>query len=354
MAGRDDVSDAPVSVGAVDGSGADAGGVTWTWPSGHCNAGGDGVLAAGAEHGVVWPWIWPVTKCQWEDGTKHAGKAGRTVVDLADVHYCCGADNLRLAVAQRDDNRSGERRGADNDGVIVGLEIVVCFSVARHDQDVDGGALLCQPAVVQVVEITGAALVEDGRAAERQRPVVTAGEAGRVEGASLGRVVELELVARGDVSGAVLGISDDAVRELRYEDAVTRASVSLLHLMVMLAAACARWSSRAHLPGSGVRITARSRSTVPIDKSYLRSRLHLVQISQLHYRNLELAVNFRCAASRRGGGRSDFVGDALGEGKAHRRENGESRLDECRILHLQAVGSVIEAMDVFCLAVWWR
>ena len=67
--------------------------------------------------------------------------------------------------------------------------------------------------VVQVVEGAAEALVEDGGAAERQAAVGADGPAARVDGAGLGRGVELELSVRGDVAGAVDGVGEDAVRE---------------------------------------------------------------------------------------------------------------------------------------------
>ena len=63
---------------------------------------------------------------------------------------------------------------------------------ATEDVDVDGRALRGPAAVVDVVEVAALARVPDDRVAEREGAVAAGGEAGGVDGASLGRLVELE------------------------------------------------------------------------------------------------------------------------------------------------------------------
>lgn len=148
----------------------------------------------------------------------------RTVTDLADEHSRRGRNHLRLAVAERGHDRGGDDLGADNRlaGLLVGRARLVA-AAARHDDDLNGIALLGPPAVVQVVEAAGAALVEDGGAAQGERAVAAVGEAGREDGAGLGRAVELELVVGRDVAGALVVVGQDAVDELRDQDAIAGA-----------------------------------------------------------------------------------------------------------------------------------
>ena len=84
---------------------------------------------------------------------------------------------------------------------------------AADDLDGDLVALLAGGLVVQVVEVTAQALVESGLATKSKRAVGASGPASSVDGASLGRAVELELVVGGDVTGAVLGVKEYTVLE---------------------------------------------------------------------------------------------------------------------------------------------
>ena len=74
-------------------------------------------------------------------------------------------------------------------------------------------ALLASGLVVEVVEVAAQALEEDSGAAEGKRAVAASRPAGGVDGASLSRAVELELVVGGDVTGAVLGVGEDTILE---------------------------------------------------------------------------------------------------------------------------------------------
>jgi hypothetical protein len=82
-----------------------------------------------------------------------------------------------------------------------------------NDLDGDLVALGSGGLVVQVVEVTAQALVESGLTTKSKRAVGASGPAGSVDGASLGRAVELELVVGGDVTDAVLGVSEHTVLE---------------------------------------------------------------------------------------------------------------------------------------------
>ena len=74
-------------------------------------------------------------------------------------------------------------------------------------------ALLAGGLVVKVVEVTAQALEEDSAATECKRAVAASRPASSVNGASLSRAVELELVIGGDVTGAVLGVGENAILE---------------------------------------------------------------------------------------------------------------------------------------------
>ena len=74
-------------------------------------------------------------------------------------------------------------------------------------------ALLASGLVVKVVEVAAQALEEDSGVAEGKRAVAASRPASSVDGASLGRAVELELVVGGDVAGAVLGVGENTVLE---------------------------------------------------------------------------------------------------------------------------------------------
>lgn len=82
-----------------------------------------------------------------------------------------------------------------------------------HDVNVDLGALGTGGLVVEVVEGTAEALVEDGGAAESDGSVAASRPSSGVDGTSLGRSVKLELLVGGDVSSSAFGIGHDTVVE---------------------------------------------------------------------------------------------------------------------------------------------
>jgi hypothetical protein len=86
-------------------------------------------------------------------------------------------------------------------------------SAGTDDLDGDLVALLAGRLVVQVVEVTAQALVENGLATKGKRAVGASGPTGSVDGTSLGRAVELELVVGGDVTSALLGVKEYTVLE---------------------------------------------------------------------------------------------------------------------------------------------
>ena len=100
----------------------------------------------------------------------------------------------------------------------------LCALTARHSEDLNRRALLSPPAVVQVVEVARLALVEDGRAAQRQGAVAALGEASCVYGAGLRGPVKLELVVGSDVAGSALRILEDTVGKSGHENSGSGAS----------------------------------------------------------------------------------------------------------------------------------
>lgn len=66
---------------------------------------------------------------------------------------------------------------------------------------------------VEVVKVTREALVPHAAATQGEGAVCADGEARRVDGAALRRIVELELVVRGNIAGATLGVFEDRVVE---------------------------------------------------------------------------------------------------------------------------------------------
>jgi len=109
------------------------------------------------------------------------------------------------------------RSGNDlRSGSLLGLSVRSLRSTGSttlDNVDVDLIALLASGLVVKVVEVAAQALEEDGGATEGKRAVAASGPASSVDGASLSRAVELELVVGGDVTGAVLGVGEDTILE---------------------------------------------------------------------------------------------------------------------------------------------
>jgi len=163
--------------------------------------------------------------CQHGAQTKYWRFAELTITNLANGDAPSCGDDLRLAIAQ------GDHYGGLHIGGTHGHLALIPDSVgstARHHKNLDGRALFRPPAIVQVVKVTRAALVEDGRITQSEGAIAADGETRRVDGTRLGRLVELELVIGGNVSGAAGRIGDDTTLEFGDEDTVGRASSTLL------------------------------------------------------------------------------------------------------------------------------
>lgn len=111
-----------------------------------------------------------------------------------------------------------QRYGKDlrSGGSLLGLSVGSLRSTrgsTLDNVDVDLVALVASGLVVEVVEVAAQALEEDSGVAEGKRAVAASRPASSVDGASLGRAVELELVVGGDVAGAVLGVGENTVLE---------------------------------------------------------------------------------------------------------------------------------------------
>lgn len=158
--------------------------------------------------------------------TKKGGEARLTIANLANGDRNGGGDDLGLAVRDRLDNGCGDDLGGHNLAV-VRLGHVGVAAVARHGNDLDSLALGSPVTIVQVVEVARLALVPNRRPAEGERLVPADGEASGVDGASLGRVVELELVVGRNVSCPALSIGEDAVGQGQEQGAVGAASGAL-------------------------------------------------------------------------------------------------------------------------------
>lgn len=117
-----------------------------------------------------------------------------TIADLADSASLGGSLNLAISGGRDLSRRS--RRAA----------------TGRSD-DVDSVTLVTLRLVVQVVEGSAQALVEDGTATESNRAISTEREAGSVDGTSLYWVVKLELSVGSDVTSSARLVLEDAVGE---------------------------------------------------------------------------------------------------------------------------------------------
>lgn len=73
--------------------------------------------------------------------------------------------------------------------------------------------------VVQVVEVTAQALVENVGATESQGAIRAHAEAGSVDGTGLSWLVELELVVGGNVTCSALAVEEDTIGQGQVEHA---------------------------------------------------------------------------------------------------------------------------------------
>lgn len=157
------------------------------------------------------------------DGRKLTAGRGVTL-DLAVAYLAngdghSGGNNLGLAVLD-DRDESGRNHGGANDVAARGDSRSVA---ARKNREVDGRTLLGPVAVVEVVEVTREAAVESGRSTESEGTVLADREARRVDDASLGRSVKLELEVGNNGSGAALGVGEDTVLEGEVQRALLTA-----------------------------------------------------------------------------------------------------------------------------------
>lgn len=99
------------------------------------------------------------------------------------------------------------------------------LSTLLEHEGVDGDrrALSGPVTIVEVVEASAQALVEDVGAAQGKRTIAADRESSREESTGLGRGVELKLVVGGDVSSASFGVLEDTVGEGKLEGRVAGA-----------------------------------------------------------------------------------------------------------------------------------
>lgn len=148
----------------------------------------------------------------------------RNLRDLAKRNLCGRRPNLRLAVAERGDDRGGDYLSSDD----LSVTSLASVAAAVHDDDLDGRALWSPGTVVQVEKIAARALIKDGRATQGEGTVAASREARSVDGASLGWLVELELVVCRDVSSAGLSIFENTVLKGSNQNAIGSTIVALL------------------------------------------------------------------------------------------------------------------------------
>ena len=148
------------------------------------------------------------------------------VSDLAHGDRDRGGNDLRLTIRENGDDSRRDDRSANN--LAVSNLSDRAGASASDDVDVDWAALGRPVAIVQVVERSGEALVENGRAAKSQRAVAANREARGEDCAGLSRSVELELEVGGNVSGTALAVGEDAVGESRNQDSVIGTTAALL------------------------------------------------------------------------------------------------------------------------------
>ncbi len=149
-----------------------------------------------------------------------------SIANLAHGDGDSGGLDLGLAVGESGDD--GGHSHAGGDGGLHGAATVVLLAAAGHGDNLDGLALLGPRAVVQVVEVTRAALVEDGGGTDGQGAVLASGETSSVDGTSLGgRAVELELVVGDNGANAALAVGQDTILEVKDERLVARARTLL-------------------------------------------------------------------------------------------------------------------------------
>lgn len=81
--------------------------------------------------------------------------------------------------------------------------------------------------IIQIVESSAQALIEDSRATKSERAVVANGETAGVDSTRLRRGVELELVVRNNFTNTSLGISESAIAYGNNEGSGSTAGITL-------------------------------------------------------------------------------------------------------------------------------
>lgn len=154
---------------------------------------------------------------------------------VRDLRHASGGWGLRLVIRDLRDAGSSLRLGLfvrylRNAGSCLGLGLSVGGLrdtlrgrarriTLRKGVDVDWRALRSPAAIVEIVEATRVAGVEDGRATKSKRAVATDGEARGIDSTSLRWRVKLELEVVGNVSSIALLIVKLAVLERQDERA---------------------------------------------------------------------------------------------------------------------------------------
>lgn len=138
-----------------------------------------------------------------------------SISDLADWNDDAGWVYLRLAICDSRHNGSLDHLGADGGlfSTVTSISITSSVSVARNYNNLDWLALRRPVTVVQVIEVSGLALVEGGRATQTQFAVGARGEAARVDGIDLRRIIKLELIVGRNVPSTILGILQNSIVE---------------------------------------------------------------------------------------------------------------------------------------------
>lgn len=150
-----------------------------------------------------------------------------TVCDLRDLakrDSSRSCSDLRLAVAEGGDDSCGHDLRSDD----LSITHLAGVATALHNEDLNRRTLWSPRAVIQVEKVAARALIEDCRAAEREGAVSARREASSEDGASLSRLVKLELVVCGDVTGAGLRVLEDSVLEGSNQNTVRSAVIALL------------------------------------------------------------------------------------------------------------------------------
>lgn len=136
-----------------------------------------------------------------------------SISNLADWNDDAGWMCLRLTIPDSRHNGSLDHLGADSGLFSTITSITSSVSVARQYQNLNWFALRRPVTVVQVIKVSRLALVEGGRATQTQFAIGARGEAARVDGIDLRRIVELELIVGSNVPSTILSILQNSIVE---------------------------------------------------------------------------------------------------------------------------------------------